>query len=233
MTNTKIGIIGAMAPEVEILLGDMEVSNETRIAHATFYEGTLNNQSIVLVESGIGKVNASLITTLLLNEFNVGYVINTGVAGSLHEEVGVTDIVVSETVLHHDVDAVNFNYELGQVPGMPLHYTGDSELLSKVTHIIESNVDVKMKTGLIVSGDSFIGDQETKSSIINHFDMALAVDMESAPIAQVCYQFGIPFIIIRSISDNANDHAEMKYDEFLEIACINSSNVVKLLLNQM
>lgn len=228
-----IGIIGAMAPEVEILLGDMKVTRETKIAHASFYEGMLNNQSIVLVESGIGKVNASIITTLLIHHFNVDYVINTGVAGSLHAEVSVTDIVISSHVIHHDVDAVNFNYQYGQVPGMPLSYKTDTELLDKVTQIIDNHVDVKMKKGLIVSGDSFIGDVEMKASIVEKFSDSLAVDMESAPIAQVCYQFDVPFIIIRSISDDANDRAEMKYDEFLEIACINSSNVVKLLLNQM
>ena len=222
-----------MAPEVEILHGEMEVTRETKIAHATFYEGVLNKQSIVLVESGIGKVNASIITTLLIHHFNVDYVINTGVAGSLHADVSVTNIVVSSHVIHHDVDAVNFNYEYGQVPGMPLSYPSDTHLLEKVTQIIDNHVDVKMKTGLIVSGDSFIGDIETKANIVKNFSNSLAVDMESAPIAQVCYQFDVPFIIIRSISDDANDRAEMKYDEFLEIACINSSNVVKLLLNQM
>lgn len=222
-----------MAPEVEILLSEMTVQSSSTIAHATFHRGTLNNCDIVLVESGIGKVNAAMITTILLHDYNVSLVINTGVAGSLSESVNVTDIVVSTHVLHHDVDAVNFNYELGQVPGMPLFYESPNRLVEQTLETIQTHLDVRAASGLIVSGDSFIGDQQSKSVITTHFSAALAVDMESAPIAQVCHQFNVPFIIIRSISDNANDHAEMKYDEFLEIACINSSNVVKLLLNQM
>ena len=233
MTSQPVGNIGAMAPEVEILLAEMTVHESSVIAHATFHEGTLNNRHIVLVESGIGKVNAAMITTILLHHYNASLVINTGVAGSLSESVNVTDIVVSTHVLHHDVDAVNFNYELGQVPGMPLSYMSPEDLVKKTIDTIEKHLDVDAASGLIVSGDSFIGDAGSKSKIMSNFSTALAVDMESAPIAQVCHQFGVPFIIIRSISDNANDHAEMKYDEFLEIACINSSNVVKLLLNQM
>lgn len=233
MTNQPIGIIGAMAPEVEILLGEMTIDDTQTIAHATFHKGTLNNTPVVLARSGIGKVNAAMITTILLHHYNAGMVINTGVAGSLSESVNVTDIVVSTHVLHHDVDAVNFNYELGQVPGMPRAFVSPEQLVEDTLLAINSNLDVAASSGLIVSGDSFIGDQESKSTIVSNFGDSLAVDMESASIAQVCYQFNVPFIIIRSISDNANDHAEMKYDEFLEIACINSSNVVKLLLNNM
>lgn len=216
-----------------MLLHEMTMHESLRIAHATFHEGTLNNQHIVLVESGIGKVNAAMITTILLHRYSASLVINTGVAGSLSDSVNITDIVVSTRVLHHDVDAVNFNYELGQVPGMPLFYECPNHLITQTIKIIDENLDVAAASGLIVSGDSFIGDAVSKSKITTHFSSALAVDMESAPIAQVCHQFNVPFIIIRSISDNANDHAEMKYDEFLEIACVNSSNVVKLLLNQM
>lgn len=222
-----------MAPEIEILHGEMTVRDTAAIAHATFYEGTLHGQEVVLVESGIGKVNAAMITTILLHHYNVSLVINTGVAGSLSESVNVTDIVVSTHVLHHDVDAVNFNYELGQVPGMPLFYESPKAYVTRTLEIIENNLEVQASSGLIVSGDSFIGDERSKKTITSNFSDALAVDMESAPIAQVCHQFKVPFIIIRSISDNANDHAGMKYDEFLEIACVNSSNVVKLLVNKM
>ena len=145
----------------------------------------------------------------------------------LKKEVGTRELFFIEKL------SINEDEKIGLIGNNGVGKTTLFRILLGIDTEYSGYVDVKMKTGLIVSGDSFIGDQETKSSIINHFDMALAVDMESAPIAQVCYQFGIPFIIIRSISDNANDHAEMKYDEFLEIACINSSNVVKLLLNQM
>lgn len=219
-----------MEPEVELLKNAMLVEKEDKIAHATAYAGTLNGQNIVLVQSGIGKVNASIITALLLERYNIDYVINTGVAGAMGENLKVTDMVVSTEVLHHDVDATNFGYSYGQVPGMPAVYTSDEMLVRRSLAALSLNDEINGSSGLIVSGDSFIDSDAEKENIFANFPDAMCVDMESASIAQTCWQFNTPFVIIRSMSDSANESADMNYEEFLAKACVHSSEVVKSLL---
>ncbi|HIW12316.1 MAG TPA: 5'-methylthioadenosine/adenosylhomocysteine nucleosidase [Candidatus Salinicoccus stercoripullorum] len=231
--NTVIGIIGAMKPEVDILKEWMDISTTDSIAHTKVYRGRLAGREVALVESGIGKVNASMITALLLEKYDVRIVINTGVAGAMSDKLDVTDMVVSTSVLHHDVDAVEFGYDLGQVPGMPKFYLADKGLSKLALEAISSNPDIKGHGGLVVSGDSFISSSGQKQAITNNFRQALAVDMESAAIAQTCYQYSTAFVIIRSISDKADDTADMTYDEFLAKACIHSSEVVKSLLKDL
>lgn len=219
-----------MEPEVELLKNAMLVEKEDKIAHATAYAGTLNGQNIVLVQSGIGKVNASIITALLLERYNIDYVINTGVAGAMGENLKVTDMVVSTEVLHHDVDATNFGYSYGQVPGMPAVYTSDEMLVRRSLAALSLNDEINGSSGLVVSGDSFIDSDAEKENIFTNFPDAMCVDMESASIAQTCWQFNTPFVIIRSMSDSANESADMNYEEFLAKACVHSSEVVKSLL---
>lgn len=219
-----------MEPEVELLKNAMLVEKEDKIAHATAYAGTLNGQNIVLVQSGIGKVNASIITALLLERYNIDYVINTGVAGAMGENLKVTDMVVSTEVLHHDVDATNFGYSYGQVPGMPAIYTSDEMLVRQSLAALSLNDEINGSSGLVVSGDSFIDSDAEKENIFTNFPDAMCVDMESASIAQTCWQFNTPFVIIRSMSDSANESADMNYEEFLAKACVHSSEVVKSLL---
>lgn len=233
MTNSAIGIIGAMEAEVDILKEWMDITSTEYIAHVEVYVGTLDGREIVLVESGIGKVNASMITALLIERFDVRMVINTGVAGALSDKLNVTDMVVSTEVLHHDVDAREFGYVLGQVPGMPRYYIADKGLAKKSFNAIDALPNVKGHMGLIVSGDSFIAGLDDKKRITDNFRQAYAVDMESASIAQTCYQFSTPFVVVRSISDKADDSADMIYDEFLKKACVNSSEVVKLLIKDL
>lgn len=228
-----IGVIGAMKAEVEILKRWMDISRTDTIAHAEVYVGTLESRPVVLVESGIGKVNATLITSLLIDRYDVDMIVNTGVAGALSNELDVTDMVVSTTVVHHDVDAMEFGYAFGQVPGMPAAYDADEKMVGAAVKVLEKNKTIQGFKGLVASGDSFIADSAQKSSIIGNFSNALAVDMESASIAQTCHQFNVPFIIIRSISDKADQAADMTYEEFLKKACINSSEAVKLLLNEL
>ena len=222
-----------MKEEVEILKQWMDISRTDTIAHAEVYIGTLGSHPIVLVESGIGKVNATLITSLLIDRYDVRMIVNTGVAGALSNELDVTDMVVSTSVVHHDVDAMEFGYVFGQVPGMPALYDADDKLVDTAVKVLEKNKTVQGFKGLVASGDSFIADSTQKSSIIGSFPEALAVDMESASIAQTCHQFNVPFIILRSISDKADQAADMTYEEFLKKACINSSEAVKLLLNEL
>lgn len=222
-----------MQPEVELLKSAMMIKSEDEIAHTTAYTGTLNGQNIVLVESGIGKVNASIITALMLERYSIDYVINTGVAGAMASGLKVTDMVVSTTVAHHDVDATEFGYSYGQVPQMPVSYAADEKLIVSTMEALALNDEINGFSGLVVSGDSFISSDSHKRQILNNFKGSLCVDMESASIAQTCYQFNTPFVIIRSMSDAADDSANMNYEEFLAKACVHSSEVVKSLLREL
>lgn len=233
MTNYTVGIIGAMEPEVEILKDSMLIEKEETVAHTTAYIGTLNGRNIVLVQSGIGKVNASIITALILERYDIDYIINTGVAGSMDENLKVTDMVVSTEVAHHDVDATNFGYSYGQVPGMPAVYTSDDMLVRQTLAALSLNDEINGSSGLVVSGDSFIDSDAEKKHIYGNFPNAMCVDMESSSIAQTCWQFKTPFVIIRSMSDSANDAADMNYEEFLAKACVHSSEVVKSVLREL
>lgn len=233
MTNYTVGIIGAMEPEVEILKDSMLIEKVETVAHTTAYIGTLNGQNIVLVQSGIGKVNASIITALILERYDIDYIINTGVAGSMDENLKVTDMVVSTEVAHHDVDATNFGYSYGQVPGMPAVYTSDDMLVRQTLAALSLNDEINGSSGLVVSGDSFIDSDAEKKHIYGNFPNAMCVDMESSSIAQTCWQFKTPFVIIRSMSDSANDAADMNYEEFLAKACVHSSEVVKSVLREL
>ncbi|TCI23383.1 5'-methylthioadenosine/S-adenosylhomocysteine nucleosidase [Exiguobacterium sp. SL-10] len=222
----KIGIIGAMEEEVNLLRNELTERTDTEIANYHFYEGYLGNVEVVILKSGIGKVNAAIGTTLLIDKFKPDVVINTGSAGGFKKGMKVGDVVVSTEVRHHDVDVTVFGYEYGQVPGMPAAYQADAHLMDVCKEVIESLHDVNVHTGLIVTGDSFINDSKRVADILGHFDGVAAVEMEAAPIAQTCYQFGVPFVVTRSISDSADEEANLSFDEFLETASINSAKMV-------
>ncbi len=222
-----------MQPEVEILKNDMDIKRTVNIAHVEFYEGTLQDKNVVLVESGIGKVNASIITALLIQTFNVDMIINTGVAGSLAEELDILDMVISSHTAHHDVEATTFGYEIGQVPSMPLNFEADTRFIEAAKLALNEYNEINYTVGEVVSGDQFIDTDDKKQTILNAFGNAKAVDMESAAIAQTCYQFKTPYLILRSMSDKADGSADMNYDEFLRKACIHSSNTVKLVLEKL
>ena len=227
-----IGIIGAMEEEVAILKDQLTQLDEIHIAHVKFYRGQLNDHEVVLTQSGIGKVNVAISTTLLIHEFKPDVIINTGSAGALDGELNVGNVVVSESVAYHDADAQAFGYELGQIPQMPAQYAADVKLLELTTEAIEAQ-SLTAQKGLIVSGDSFIGTNTQRETIRVAFPEALAVEMEATAIAQTCYQFNVPFIITRAISDLANGEAELSFEAFLKKAAQSSSQVVENLVNKI
>ena len=227
-----IGIIGAMEEEVTILKRKLNDMNEINIAHVKFYVGKLNHKEGVLTQSGIGKVNASISTTLLIEKFNPEVVINTGSAGALDQTLSIGDILVSNHVLYHDANATAFGYEYGQIPQMPKTYTTDPTLLKKTMHVLEQQ-QLNGKVGMIVSGDSFIGSSEQRQKIKQQFPEAMAVEMEATAIAQTCYQFKVPFIVIRAVSDLANGKADISFEEFLDKAALSSSETVSLLVESL
>lgn len=227
----KIGIIGAMEVEVECLKKDMVIQREIKKAGMNFCEGVLMGQPVVVVRSGIGKVNAAVCTQILADEFQAEVIINTGIAGSLDAKINIGDIVISTDVVHHDMDAVNFGYEPGQIPQMDVFsFAADEALADQAAKICsEVNPEIEVFRGRVVSGDQFVADQKVKNRISGQFH-ALCTEMEGAAIAQASYLNGLPFVIIRAISDKADDSATMDYPTFEKKAIEHSVNLVEGLM---
>lgn len=210
-----IGIIGAMEVEVSKLkemLQDTETKNK---AGMTFVSGSLNGKPVVVVRSGIGKVNASICTQILADEYKVNYIINTGVAGSLHNEINIGDIVLSKDALQHDMDATGFGYAVGVIPQMEKSiFEADERLIQIAEKCIKEDItDINAFVGRVVSGDQFISDKGKKKWIVDNFQ-GYCTEMEGAAIAQAAYLNNIPFLIIRAISDKADDSATEDYPTF-------------------
>lgn len=226
-----IGIIGAMDEEVEQIVLAMQVEKEESKAMMNFKAGKIGGKDVVVVRSGIGKVNAAACTQILADDFKVDYVINTGIAGSLKAEIDIADIVISSDVLHHDMDATGFGYALGQIPRMDtLAFNANERLIELAKKACEEAVpDVKAHVGRVVSGDQFISDKAVKENITNNFQ-GYCTEMEGAAIAQTAYLNNIPFVILRAISDKADDSATMDYPTFEKQAISNSVKLIKALV---
>lgn len=218
-----IGIIGAMEQEVAKIKEKMQDVTITSKACMDFYEGALEGKKVVVVRSGIGKVNAGMCTQILADVFGVEAVINTGIAGSLNNDVNIGDIVLSTDVLHHDMDATGFGYKKGQIPQMDeFSFPADENLRKLAAKVCqEVNPEISVFEGRICSGDQFISDKGVKDAIISEFG-GFAVEMEGAAIGQVAYLNHIPFLVVRAISDKADGSANMDYAEF-EMAAIEHS----------
>lgn len=227
----KIGLIGAMEQEVAFFKESMEAKKIKTIANMEFCEGTLNGKDIVAVMSGIGKVNAAICTQILKDIYNVDAVINTGIAGSLRNHIEIGDIVLSTDALQHDMDARAFGYDLGVIPREETSiFKADKALMDMAKSVCDEYLkDTGIHLGRVVSGDQFIADNDKKVWIQEYFD-ALCTEMEGAAIAQAAYLNNIPFLIIRSISDKADQSAEMDYDEFEKLAI---SRTITLVMNLM
>ena len=224
-----IGIIGAMDEEVEQIVAVMDIKKEETKACMTFKAGILAGKDVVIVRSGIGKVNAAVCTQILVDDFGVDYVINTGIAGSLKAEIDIADIVISSDVLHHDMDATGFGYPLGQIPRMDtLSFKADDRLIELAKEFTSVGVHV----GRVVSGDQFISDKAVKERISSEF-AGYCTEMEGAAIAQAAYLNKVPFVILRAISDKADDSATMDYPTFEKQAIANSVLLLKELVSRI
>lgn len=229
-----IGIIGAMQVEVETLIKDMKVRRTLERASMEFFEGSLMGQEVVVVRSGIGKVNAAVCTQILVDEFKIDMVINTGIAGSLKAEINIGDMVISTDLLHHDMDATGFGYPLGQIPQMEAFSFAADEAMAKLAKKAceEVNPDIQVFRGRIVSGDQFISDKKVKEKIEENFD-GYCTEMEGAAIAQTAHLNKIPHVVIRAISDKADDSATMDYPAFEALAVKHSVQLVEKFLEYL
>ena len=230
----KIGIIGAMEVEIASLKSAMKVSRMLKKAQMEFLEGELEGCQAVVVRSGIGKVNAEVCTQILVDEFGVDGVINTGIAGSLKAEINIGDIVLSTDVLHHDMDATGFGYPLGQIPQMDaFSFQADEQMRKLAKEVCEEvNPEIRVFEGRVVSGDQFISSREVKDKIKENFD-GCCTEMEGAAIAQTAYLNQIPFVIIRAISDKADDSATMDYPTFEKQAVEHSVRLTRGFLKRI
>ena len=210
-----LGIIGAMEEEVEKLKEQMTEVRVQAKASMEFYRGKLKGREVVVVRSGIGKVNAAICTQILADDYQVDGIINTGIAGSLRAEINIGDIVLSTVAVQHDMDATGFGYKAGKIPQMDVsEFPADEKLLELGKKCCEkANPDIRTFTGRVASGDQFISSKEKKNWIRDTFD-AYCTEMEGAAIAQAAYLNRIPYLIVRAISDKADDSAHVDYSEF-------------------
>ncbi|MCQ2494149.1 MAG: 5'-methylthioadenosine/adenosylhomocysteine nucleosidase [Lachnospiraceae bacterium] len=231
---SKIGIIGAMELEVETLKSKMQVTRKLVKANMEFNEGTLNGAEVVIVRSGIGKVNAALCVQVLADIFEVTHIINTGVAGSLNSKLDIGDILISKIALHHDMDATNFGYPLGEVPQMGIKEFPADEKMIELAEATCAEVLPELHTlvGRVVSGDQFIADKDVKNKLITNFS-GDCCEMEGASIAHGSYLNKIPFVILRAISDKADDSAQMDYPTFERHAAEHCAKLVEALVAKL
>lgn len=221
-----IAIIGAMDEEIALLKENMLIEKEEECASCVFIKGTLSGKTVVVLKSGIGKVNAAMATTILHERYQPSVVINTGSAGGFAADLDVGDIVIGREVVHHDVDVTAFGYAYGQVPGLPETFKADSALIKQVESIIEQFNQAKSKQGLIATGDAFMQDDERIDFVRRKFPTLIAAEMEAAAIAQVCYQYQTPFVIIRALSDIAGKESSISFDAFLNKAAKHAAELI-------
>ncbi len=227
MYMKRIGIIVAMQEELEEIKEYVEDINEKEIKHITFIEGKVEEKNVVLVQCGIGKVNAAMVTQALIDSYNIEYIVNIGVAGALNPMLNIGDVVIADKLIQHDFDITAFGHSKGYITGVGDFIQTDENLRNKLEKLNHNNKDneYKIKLGIIASGDIFCTDIEMKNKIYSKFD-ADCVEMEGAAIAQVCYLNEIPFVVMRSISDSPNGKNAITFDKFLKIASKRIANLL-------
>ncbi|SHJ45344.1 5'-methylthioadenosine/adenosylhomocysteine nucleosidase [Hespellia stercorisuis] len=226
-----IGIIGAMEEEVADLKKMMIVHDTVEQASMTFFRGMLCEREVVIVQSGIGKVNAAICAQILIDKFGVDTLINTGVAGSLNAEINIGDMVISSDAVHHDMDTSVFGDPVGQVPRMDTFAFPADEALVELTRVVneEVNPDIGTFVGRVVSGDQFISSQEKKEQLVRLFG-GYCAEMEGAAIAHTAYVNDVSYVIIRAISDKADNSSHMDYPEFARRAIDHSMRLLVSLI---
>lgn len=224
----RIGIIGAMDNEISALIGCMEDVETENAASMTFYKGKLWGKDTVLVKCGVGKVNMTACTQVLASVYKVDMLINTGVAGALKKGMRVGDIVISKDAVEHDMDATGLGFEKGVIPYMDAYvFEADPDLVRTAAEACEKvNPDINCYVGRVVTGDQFISSREVKNDLVKTFE-GFCAEMEGAAMAQAAYLNQIPFVIIRAISDNADDSASGDFEEFTEKAVEHTTHLLE------
>lgn len=228
----KIGIIGAINQEIKILKKVIHPYKKKKVGKYKIYIGIFKKNNIFLIQSGIGKVSASIACMILIHLYKIDIIINSGSAGSLVVSLNIGDVIIPDKICYYDVDLVSFGYSRGQIPKYPKEFVIEKKIHVFLKSITEK-FQLKFKKGLIISGDSFIRGDIFIKKLKNQFPSAIAVEMESAAIAQVCYQFTLPFIIVKSISDLSDANATLNFKKNIDTASFQSSSIVKIILENI
>lgn len=229
----KLGIIGAMDVEVAALKDKMENKCIHTVAGSDYCEGRLEGMDAVVVQCGVGKVNAALCAQILCSCFGVTHIVNTGIAGSLNAQLDIGDFVISRDAVYHDMDATNFGYPMCQVPGLSvLSFPADEMLVSEAFRAADIAHPGHVRIGRVATGDQFVADKALKEMIIANTG-AFCTEMEGAAIAHTAWKNGVPFVIIRAISDKADDSAQMDYPTFEAAAAQRCAKVTQLLAKRL
>ena len=229
----KLGIIGAMSIEVQALKNSMKDLVTTKQTGMEFYEGTLDGLSCVVVECGVGKVNAALCAQILCDRYQVTHIVNTGVAGSLSNDLDIGDLVISQDVMYHDFNCMPVGYPIGQVPGISvLRFPADGLLQKLAQEAVAEVYPGHSLSGTVASGDQFVCDPQVKQRIIENTG-ALCTEMEGAAIAHAAWRNEVPFVVIRAISDKADDSAQMDYPSFEIMAADRCACVTRAMCRQL
>lgn len=221
-----------MEEEINAIKEYLTVTKETKIYELKFIEGLISDKECVIVEGGVGKVNAARTAQILIDNFKIDYLLNVGVAGGIDESLNVGDIVIGQRLVQHDFDITAFDHKKGYIPNIGDYINADEELVNLANKVIKNTENTLVKAGTIASGDIFITDQNISKEINKEFD-ALCVEMEGASIAQVSKLCNIPFLILRSISDVPNNNNKVTYEEFLEESTKIIAKVVNNLLKEL
>lgn len=228
----RVGIIAAMNEEMQQIKNVMNNVVENSIHNLKFFEGKISDKDCVLVECGVGKVNAARTTQIMIDNYNIEYIVNVGTAGAIDNSLNVTDVVIGEKIAQHDFDITAFGHEKGYITGVGKYVYSDQKLVDKCRKVMESidrNDNFNVKVGAIASGDVFCTSQDLANNISNEFN-ASCVEMEGAAIGQICSLDNIPFIVIRSISDSPNGNNNIDFDTYLDIASKRGANFLQELL---
>ena len=214
----KIGIVFAMNEELEAFTKLIKIKDVTKLYDLSFYRTIIENYECLLVVSGVGKVNAARVAQILIDCYKVTKVLNVGVAGGISDELEIGDVVIGESLVQHDFDITVFKHEKGYIPNVGVLIPSDKNLLKIAQKCCEKK-DYHTFTGIIASGDIFCTKSKMKQEIFTNFK-ALCVEMEGAAVAQVCYLSGVPFLILRAISDVLNDNNAITHEQFLDISSL-------------
>ena len=229
----KVGILCAMDQEIALLKKHIKLTDTYQFAHLEYYVGTLNDVEVVMVKCGIGKVAASVATTVMIDRFSPDYVVNSGSAGGFDTELEIGDVVIATGVQHHDVDVTHFGYKLGQVYGMPDVYPCDVSMVDAAVNAAENVTHTNIKKGLVCTGDSFIGCDDAAARLRGLIPEMSAVEMEGAAIGQTCFMLDTPFLVIRSLSDIAGKESTVSFSEYLEQAGKHSAELVMAMIAEL
>ena len=227
----KVGIIAAMQEEMNAIREIMENVMEKTVYDLIFIEGTINDKECVLVQSGVGKVNSARTTQIMIDNYQIEYIVNVGSAATANPELEIGDIVIAEKVVQHDFDITAFGHKKGYISNVGESIKSDKQLVEKFESIINNieNKDYKIKIGTVASGDIFCTEEWMMEKIHSKFN-ADAIEMEGAAIAQVCYLDKVPFIVIRSISDSPNGNNNITFEKYLELASKRCSEILKRII---